>query len=192
MGDHLWYNAWTEEELRDAFIAYIAIAGQPRSVDDGVSSSQFQQNHHLQSATVNSDGDPFDNAIGQPPHNSSFIQARSPFSGGSSPDSAGFPGNASGSYPGGGHPHHIYDNQTESPHASNRLLVCKWRDSCGPCGKHLNEEEVTDHMTSFHLPPPGRTLMKCQWDKCKDHTRRDTILRHIRQIHLKIRPRCQS
>ncbi|KIK34787.1 hypothetical protein CY34DRAFT_617054 [Suillus luteus UH-Slu-Lm8-n1] len=189
MGDNLLYNAWTEEELRDAYIAYMAITGQLRSVD-GVSSSQLQQNYHLQSATVNSDGDPFNSATGQPPHNASFEQARSPFSSDSSANNAGFP---SESYPNEGHPHSIYDNQTESPHASNRLLVCMWRDSCGPCGKHLNEEEVTDHMTSFHLPPPGRTLMKCQWDKCKlKDTRRDTILRHIRQIHLKIRPRCQS
>lgn len=159
-----------------------------------MSSSQLQQNYHLQSATVNSGGDPFNSATGQPPHNASFEKARSPFSSDSSANNAGFPGNASELYPNEGHPHSIYDNQTESPHASNRLLVCKWRDSRGPCDKRLNEEEVVDHMTSLHLPPPGRTLMKCQRDKCKlkDHICRDTILRHIRQIHLKIRPRRQS
>lgn len=193
MADYLWYDLWTEEEFRDAYIAYIA-AGQLGSVGDGLSSSQLQQNYQLHSATVNSDGDPFNSSTGHPPHNASFNQAPSAFSGDPSTSNAGFPENASEFYPNEDHPHSIHGNQPEFPHTSDRSLVCEWRGSRGPCGQHLNEEEVADHMASSHLPPPGRTPMKCQWDKCKlkGYICRDTIIRHIRQIHLQIKPRRQS
>lgn len=132
-------------------------------------------------------------AAGQPPHTAFFNHARSPFSDDPFANNLGFTGNASESYPNEDHPHSVYDNQSESPHASDRLLVCKWHDSRGPCGKHVNEEEVADHMSSSHLPQPGRTPMKCRWDGCKlkRDICRDTIIRHVRQIHFKIRPRRQ-
>lgn len=132
-------------------------------------------------------------AARQPPQNAFFNHARSPFSDDPFANNMEFPGNASEPYSHKDHPHSVYDNQSESPHASDRLLVCKWRGSRGPCGEHLNEEEVADHMSSSHLPPPGRTPMKCQWDECKlkRDICRDTIIRHIRQIHFKIRPRRQ-
>jgi hypothetical protein len=79
----------------------------------------------------------------------------------------------------------------QPPHNAVLTHACKWRDSRGLCDKHVNEEKVTDHMTS-HLPTRSHDLMvECQWDGCKleNYIRRDTILRHIRQVHLKIRPR---
>ncbi|KAG2035440.1 hypothetical protein BDR03DRAFT_962639 [Suillus americanus] len=76
-------------------------------------------------------------------------------------------------------------------HASD--CVCKWDDGHGPCDVTVNKEEIADHLSSSHLPPSGRARMKCLWEGCElEHICRDTIIRHIRQIHLGIKPRRQS
>ncbi|KAG2035430.1 hypothetical protein BDR03DRAFT_528568 [Suillus americanus] len=129
-------------------------------------------------------------ATGQLLHNEFF---HSPFSYDPSANSLGFSGNVSESYPIESHPHPVPDDQSES-HASDCLLVCKWNDGDGPCGKtEDSEREFVNHLSSFHLPPSMRTRIKCQWEGCtlQKFIRRDTVHRHIRQIHLRIRPRRQ-
>jgi hypothetical protein len=138
--------------------------------------------------------DSFNSATRQPPHNASFNHVHSPFSDDPSANNMGFPGNASESYPNEYHPHSVYDNRSKSHASTSRLLVCKWPVEHDLCDTTVNEGDIADHMSSFHLPPPGRTPMKCEWDGCKlkKHICRDTIIRHIRQIHFKIRPRRRS
>lgn len=130
-------------------------------------------------------------AAGQPLPDASFNYFHSPVSNDSFANSLGFSGSVSESYLIEPHPHPVHDNQSES-HASCGL--CKWNDGHGPCDVTASEEEIVDHLSSSHLPPAGRELMKCKWEGCKlgGFIRRDTILRHIRQIHLRIRPRRQS
>lgn len=129
-------------------------------------------------------------ATGQHSYDSNF---RPPVLDDPSANNLEFSDNVLESYPVEGHPHSVHDNQSESP--SDSLLVCKWNDGRGPCNhKTSSEGEIVNHVSLFHLPPAGRTLMKCQWEGCKltKPICRDTILRHIRQIHLGIRPRRQS
>ncbi|KAG2346527.1 hypothetical protein BDR05DRAFT_790113 [Suillus weaverae] len=127
-------------------------------------------------------------ATGHHSHNSHF---HTPFPDDPSANNLGFSGNVLKLYPVEGHSHSVHDNQSES-HASDSLLVCKWDDGRGPCNRKTSSEgEIVNHLSSSHLPPAGRTLMKCRWEGCK-RTKlicRDTILRHIRQIDLGIRPR---
>jgi hypothetical protein len=121
--------------------------------------------------------------------------SHSTFSDDPSANNLGYSGNVSESYPQviEGHPHPVHDNQSES-HASGYL--CEWNDGQGPCHMTIrNEKEVAVHMASFHLPRPGRDVkVKCRWKGCTAQKSfcRDTIHRHVRQIHLKIRPRRQS
>ncbi|KAG2108935.1 uncharacterized protein F5147DRAFT_773266 [Suillus discolor] len=123
-------------------------------------------------------------------HNASFNHSPSPFSDASFVNSGGSSGDVFESIPIKGHPHPIRGIKSEL-HASNLLLLCEWNDGQGPCNKILNEGEIAHHVSSSHLPPPGRTRMKCQWEGCtfQNLLRRDTVIRHIRQIHLEIKPR---
>ncbi|KAG2064517.1 hypothetical protein BDR04DRAFT_1109989 [Suillus decipiens] len=103
---------------------------------------------------------------------------------------------ASEPYPIKKHPHPVHANQSES-HAPGCSLVCKWNDGDGPCGQTASQAEMINHLSSSHLPRPGRARTikcQCQWEGCNrtDHFCRDTILRHIRQIHLGINRRRQS
>ncbi|KAG1841427.1 hypothetical protein DFJ58DRAFT_808390 [Suillus subalutaceus] len=127
-------------------------------------------------------------------HNASFSHFHPPLFDDPSANNLGFSGNVAESHPIEGHPHPVHDNQSES-HASGRLLVCKWNNDHGPCNKTIDEGEIANHLRSSHLPRSGCTpVVKCQWKGCKlpNLIRRDTIIRHIRQIHLKIKPRRQS
>jgi hypothetical protein len=124
-----------------------------------------------------------------------ITHSNSPFSDVLSANNMGYSSNVSELYPQviEGHHHPVHDNQSEF-HASDYL--CKWNDDGrGPCNMTVREEkEVAGHMSSFHLPPFGRYLMECKWEGCPlpDSIRRDTINRHIRQIHLNIKRRRQS
>ncbi|KAG2059264.1 hypothetical protein BDR06DRAFT_967825 [Suillus hirtellus] len=92
-----------------------------------------------------------------------------------------------------GHPHPVHDSPSES-HTSSRLFVCKWNDGHGPCDTTAaSVEELVNHVSSSHLPPPGPTPLKCKWQGCRLRKLicRDTILRHVRQIELGISPRRQ-
>ncbi|KAG1874941.1 hypothetical protein F4604DRAFT_1763104 [Suillus subluteus] len=240
------YDFWQEDsELNKA-----SRAEQLGFIDNGLSSSQFQQNFYLSLAPVNRDGDPppvitqfhlmygggstsndhvpalahlydagfsqsnsqfpsglespfLENdhrdihiATQQPSHNTSFNHVRSPFFDDPSASNLGSSGNVSEPYPIESHPHPVHDNQSES-HASDRLFVCRWNDGRwhGPCDKTANEGEIVSHVSLSHLPQlAGRTPMKCKWEGCKLQKSicRDTIIRHIRQIHLGIKPRRQS
>ncbi|KAG1780084.1 hypothetical protein EV702DRAFT_58885 [Suillus placidus] len=128
-------------------------------------------------------------ATGQHSYNSHF---HPPFPDDPSANNLGFSSDVPESYPVESHPHSVHDNQSES-HPPDSLVVCKWNDGHGPCNhKTSSEGEIVDHLSLSHLPlVAGRTLIKCQWDGCKRTKliRRDTILRHIRQIDLGIRPR---
>ncbi|KAG2108939.1 uncharacterized protein F5147DRAFT_652526 [Suillus discolor] len=89
-----------------------------------------------------------------------------------------------------GHPHPVHDN----PHTSSRSFVCKWNDGHGPCDTTTaSVEELVNHVSSSHLPPPGPITLKCKWQGCRLRKLicRNTILRHIRQIDLGINPRRQ-
>lgn len=123
-------------------------------------------------------------------HNASFNHSPSPFSDAPFANSGGSPGDVSESIRIKGHPHLVHDVKSEL-HISSLLLVCKWNDGQSPCNRILNEGEIAHHVSSSHLPPPGRTRMKCQWEGCtfQNPLRRDTAIRHIRQIHLEIKPR---
>ncbi|KAG2356701.1 hypothetical protein BDR07DRAFT_1491556 [Suillus spraguei] len=125
-------------------------------------------------------------ATGQPSHSASFDYFNPPFSDDPSANDVSEP------YSIKSHPHQVHANQSES-HASGCSSVCKWNDGHGPCNETASKAEIVNHLSS-HLPPPGRARMKCQWEECNlpDLICRDTILRHIRQIHLGINRRRQS
>ncbi|KAG2128659.1 uncharacterized protein EDB93DRAFT_1184182 [Suillus bovinus] len=115
------------------------------------------------------------NATGQALHNASFNYSHPLFFENPSPNNPRSSGNVSES------------------HTSSRLLVCKWNDGHGLCGKTLNKKDVAKHMSSSHLRRvPGAIIVECQWQGCTEPMRRDTILRHIRQLHFEINPRRQS
>ncbi|KAG1745740.1 hypothetical protein EDB19DRAFT_1692465 [Suillus lakei] len=132
-------------------------------------------------------------ASGQPPHNSSFNHFHFVSSDDSSANNPGFYGNVIESSPIEVHHHPAHVNQSES-HAPNRSVICKWNGGHGPCDKTILEAEIGSHVSSCHLPPPKSPPAKCRWGGCNNPKpmRRDTILRHIRQIHLGINPRRMS
>ncbi|KAG2128660.1 uncharacterized protein EDB93DRAFT_1184183 [Suillus bovinus] len=114
-------------------------------------------------------------AAGQPSDNVSFNDFHSPQS-----------------FSDDGDAHTVRENQSSS-HGFSHLLVCKWKDDRGLCNKTENElRKMVKHVRSSHLPPHSRATMKCQWEGCKDSICRDTIFRHIRQIHLEIGSRRQA
>ncbi|KAG1840686.1 hypothetical protein C8R48DRAFT_781703 [Suillus tomentosus] len=139
-------------------------------------------------------------ATGQPSHNTSFNHSHTPSFDDrfvnnqelfvNNLDSSG---NVSESRPIEGHPHPVHDSPLES-HTSSCSFVCKWDDGHGPCDTTtVSVEELVNHVSSSHLPPPGPTPLKCKWQGCRLRKLicRNTILRHIRQIELGISPRRQ-
>ncbi|KAG1789076.1 uncharacterized protein HD556DRAFT_1495651 [Suillus plorans] len=171
---HLMYGG---DSTRNDQVSALPGFSQNSSVFSGDLTHSFPENdqHYAQNATG---------------HNASFNHFPSPFSDAPFTTSGGSSGDVSESIPIKGHPHPIHGIKSEL-HASNLLLVCEWNDGQGPCNKILNEGEIAHHVSSSHLPPPGRTRMKCQWEGCtlQNLLRRDTVIRHIRQIHLEIKPR---
>lgn len=167
-----------EEKLCDKCMT-LYYAEQLEYVDNSLSPSQLHHHHHLPSASVNSDGDfPFEPEV---PHYHSVH-------GGNSTGNDHVP--TPPSFFENGH-HGIHIAAGQPPHNASLTYACKWRDRHGLCDEHVNKENVTDHMKS-HLPTPSPGLMvECQWDGCEleRDIRRDTILRHIRQVHLNIESR---
>jgi len=132
-------------------------------------------------------------ATGQPSHNASFAHFHFASNNNLSANNLESSGNVSESCSIEGLPHAVHDDQSEL-HASNCSVTCKWNDGHGSCDKKANEGDIVHHVSSSHLlPGPSRTAMRCRWEGCKlqKPIRRDTIIRHIRQIHLGIRPRRQ-
>ncbi|KAG2059267.1 hypothetical protein BDR06DRAFT_719693 [Suillus hirtellus] len=197
-----YYNFWFEDSD-----LYRALPPEwPRLVDNDLSSSQPQQDY-LPSAPeypppvvtqhhqyhIN-DGDSTSNdqhphiATQQPSHNASFNHLHSPSSNDPLVNNPESSGNICESSPSGGQPDPVHDNPPTSL-TSSSLYVCKWNDGRGPCNKALNKQEMKKHIPS-HLPR-GNSHVICRWEGCtyQQPMRRDTIIRHIRQIDLKIDPR---
>lgn len=128
----------------------------------------------------------------QPSYNASFNHLHSPSSNDPFVNNPESSGNIYESSPIGGQPDPVHDSPP-TPLTSSSLYVCKWNDGHGPCDMILNEREMKNHIPS-HLPRGSRlTLLRCQWEGCARQRpmRRDTIIRHIRQIELGISPRRQ-
>ena len=92
-----------------------------------------------------------------------------------------------------------HDQLQEEPHLVNdhksELYVCKWLDGHNICGRTIDANKIPEHMCTYHLEPPKRAShSSCQWEGCQrllSSYRRDTIIRHIREVHLGI-PRPKS
>ncbi|KAG1798289.1 uncharacterized protein BJ212DRAFT_1365791 [Suillus subaureus] len=85
------------------------------------------------------------------------------------------------------------DGETES-HISC-VFACRWNDGYGICGRSINAAGIGEHMLSYHFksPLPADSRLECLWEGCKLHkpVRRDTIIRHIVEIHLGLKNRCK-
>lgn len=205
------YNYWKDSELKNALHAK-----QPEFIDDDplspqlygrdlTSNNQVPAPVHMHDAGFSQSNSRFPGDLthpllendqrdthivtGQPSHSASFDHFHPPFSDDPSANDVSEP------YPTKSHPHPVHANQSEAP-TPGCLLVCKWNDGHGPCDKTASNAEIVNHLSSSHLPQPGRVRIKCkcQWEGCNlpDLICRDTILRHIRQIHLGINCRRQS
>lgn len=87
----------------------------------------------------------------------------------------------------------VKDGETES-HVGH-AFVCKWNDGHGICGRTINAARTGEHMLSYHFksPLPAGSRLGCLWEGCELHklVRRDTIIRHIVEIHLGLKTRCK-
>lgn len=81
-------------------------------------------------------------------------------------------------------PHSVNDHKSES-HA------CKWLDGHDLCGRTIDANKIPEHMCTYHLEPSKRASHPlCQLEGCQrllSPYRRDTIIRHVREVHLRIR-----
>lgn len=87
----------------------------------------------------------------------------------------------------------VKDGGTES-HVG-RAFVCRWNDGYGICGRTIDAAKTGEHMLSYHFksPLPADYRLECLWEGCELHksVRRDTIIRHIDEIHLGLKYRCK-
>jgi len=87
----------------------------------------------------------------------------------------------------------------EEPHSVNNhkseFYTCKWLDSHDLCGGTIDANKISKHMRTYHLRSPecAKSPRYCQWEGCQrslNPYRRDTLIRHVREVHLRIpRPR---
>ena len=82
------------------------------------------------------------------------------------------------------------NNHSSELHASGHSFDCKWNDGHGLCGRPTDTDRIPEHMAAYHfkrLDSPDNQL-KCRWEGCRrsKYYRRDTIIRHIREVHLRI------
>jgi hypothetical protein len=91
------------------------------------------------------------------------------------------------------HPVHSVNGHSES--RTDGRMECQWDDDNGLCGKSVivRKDEITSHLKSDHfkLSIQGKTLVQCQWMGCGEWMRRDTVFRHIREVHFELK-RCPS
>ncbi|KAJ8593348.1 hypothetical protein M405DRAFT_811116 [Rhizopogon salebrosus TDB-379] len=71
---------------------------------------------------------------------------------------------------------------------SAALLECLWNDNRGPCGFTTDTvPSVLSHISAYHLRghPHADNKVECQCRDCplSKTIRRDTLLRHIREVH---------
>lgn len=92
------------------------------------------------------------------------------------------------------HSRHVV-NDDESESRVSRMSMCQWNDGYGVCGMTINTARVGEHMSLIHFKSPllANSRLKCLWADCQlgKPVRRDTIIRHITEKHLGIRPRCR-
>ncbi|OJA09731.1 hypothetical protein AZE42_06852 [Rhizopogon vesiculosus] len=80
-----------------------------------------------------------------------------------------------------GHP--VHDHKSD---------ICEWHDGNGICGQTVKAGSFADHMSKYHFTSPeplvAGSQLRCQWHGCQrsDPYRRDTINRHLREVHLKM------
>ena len=81
--------------------------------------------------------------------------------------------------------HQIQLPQAGSPHASGRPYTCMWHDNGSQLCGQTAAKGVARHMATFHFIR-GETHYVCQWKGCQRSKpyRKDTICRHIREVHL--------
>ncbi|KAG2152722.1 hypothetical protein DEU56DRAFT_512496 [Suillus clintonianus] len=86
------------------------------------------------------------------------------------------------------HWYHVPEKQPE-PHAADSVLICEWN----ACGYAVHASGIAEHMSSKHLEAPkhGETLLACRWKGCQLQRpiRRDTLIRHIREMHFGMKSR---
>lgn len=90
----------------------------------------------------------------------------------------------------------------EEPHSANNHKseshACRWLDGHDLCGRTVDANDVPEHMCTYHLRSSERAgdPLYCQWEGCQRSVtpyRRDTIIRHVREVHLRIsRPKSSA
>ncbi|KAG0693706.1 hypothetical protein DFH29DRAFT_963378 [Suillus ampliporus] len=69
---------------------------------------------------------------------------------------------------------------------------CLWTDGQGRCGFMADTvKSMLKHVSSYHLHQPPASQVQCLFGGCSRAMRRDTILRHIREIHYGDKSRCK-
>ncbi|KAG0692963.1 hypothetical protein DFH29DRAFT_966546 [Suillus ampliporus] len=69
---------------------------------------------------------------------------------------------------------------------------CLWTDGQGRCGFMADTvKSMLKHVSSYHLHQPPAHQVQCLFGGCSRTMRRDTILRHIREIHYGDKSRCK-
>ena len=85
------------------------------------------------------------------------------------------------------HPGNTVNNHQSESYAGSHESICEWDN--GSCGWTVDLGEVAKHMSTHHLQPrlPAASLLDCRWKGCRlsKPIRRDTIVRHIREKHLR-------
>ncbi|KAJ8593321.1 hypothetical protein M405DRAFT_811203 [Rhizopogon salebrosus TDB-379] len=83
------------------------------------------------------------------------------------------------------HPVHPVNDHSES--RTDGRMVCQWDDDNGQCGKTIivRRDEFVAHLRSYHFKSSmdGDTLVQCRWMGCRKSMRRDTMFRHICEVH---------
>jgi hypothetical protein len=93
------------------------------------------------------------------------------------------------------HEHPAYPVNGHSESRTDGRRECQWDDDNGLCSKSVivRKDEITSHLKSDHfkLSIQGKILVQCQWMGCGEWMRRDTVFRHIREVHFELK-RCPS
>ena len=72
--------------------------------------------------------------------------------------------------------------------------TCQWRMADGtPCGTPISVTTVPEHLATHGIKNKGHSLpLKCEWLGCRlrkgqETMKRESIVRHVREVHLRFR-----
>ncbi|KAG9315155.1 hypothetical protein JVU11DRAFT_4278 [Chiua virens] len=78
-------------------------------------------------------------------------------------------------------------------HPQNCYHTCYWMTPYGVCNTQILGHDLSEHLRTCHgVSGPEKALLRCHWHNCLGEMRKESLARHIQEIHLEWKYVCPN